>query len=88
MFSVYVHTPPGMTLPPGSLLAGSELPDPRINTSHGYGQHVLAEAELLLLAVALCDSAASYFVLLSDESVPLHPPEVSMCVYACLCVSA
>lgn len=75
LFSVYVHTPAGVLLPQDSLLSGCELPV-RLNTSRGYAQHVLAEAGALLLAAALSDPLNTKFVLVSDSSIPLYPPQV------------
>jgi hypothetical protein len=40
-------------------------------------QHVLAEAEVLLLRAALGDAANTKFVMVSDSSIPLYPPQVS-----------
>jgi hypothetical protein len=75
LFSVYVHTPHGELLPPGSLFAGCELRW-RINTTNGYAQHVLAEAAVLLLRAALQDRLNTHFVVLSDSSIPIYPPQV------------
>lgn len=75
LFSVYVHTTDGMLLPRDSLFAGCELPV-RLNTSQGYAQHVLADAGALLLAAALSDPLNAKFVLVSDTSIPLYPPQV------------
>jgi hypothetical protein len=91
LFSVYVHTPVGQLLPASSLLSGCEL-RVRLNTTHGYAQHVLAEAEALLLWAALSDPLNTKFVFVSDSSIPLYPPQVrpgtrvAMCawqVHAC-----
>jgi hypothetical protein len=75
LFSVYVHTPAGVLLPRDSLFSGCELPV-RLNTSRGYAQHVLAEAGAPLLAAALSDPLNTKFVLVSDSSIPLYPPQV------------
>jgi hypothetical protein len=40
-------------------------------------QHVLAEAEVLLLRAALGDVANTKFVMVSDSSILLYPPQVS-----------
>lgn len=74
-FSVYVHTPAGMLLPRSSAFSGCELVV-RLNTTRGYAQHVLAEAEALLLAAALSDPLNTKFVLVSETSIPLYPPQV------------
>lgn len=76
LFSVYVHTAAGVLLPKDSLLSGCELPV-RLNTTGGYAQHVLAEAAALLLTAALSDPLNAKFVLISDTSIPLYPPQVS-----------
>lgn len=76
LFSVHVHTTAGMLLPRDSLFSGCELPV-RLNTTRGYAQHVLAEAGALLLAAALSDPLNAKFVLVSDTSIPLYPPQVS-----------
>jgi hypothetical protein len=78
-FSVYVHTPAGVLLPSDSVLSGCELPV-LLNTSRGWGQHVLAEAASLLLAAALSDPLNTKFVLMSDTSIPLYPPQVRPCL--------
>jgi hypothetical protein len=75
LFSVYVHTPHGELLPPGSLFAGCELRW-SVNTTNGYAQHVLAEAAVLLLRAALQDRLNTHFVVLSDSSIPIYPPQV------------
>lgn len=75
LFSVYVHTPAGLLLPPNSIFSGCEL-SMRLNTTRGYAQHVLAEAEALLLYAALADPLNTKFVLVSDSSIPLYPPQV------------
>uniref|UniRef100_A0A383VRB6 Uncharacterized protein n=1 Tax=Tetradesmus obliquus TaxID=3088 RepID=A0A383VRB6_TETOB len=75
LFSVYVHTPHGQLLPAGSLFAGCELRW-SVNTTRGYAQHVLAEAAVLLLRAALQDELNSHFVVLSDTSIPIYPPQV------------
>uniref|UniRef100_A0A383V407 Uncharacterized protein n=1 Tax=Tetradesmus obliquus TaxID=3088 RepID=A0A383V407_TETOB len=75
LFSVYVHTPAGVLLPRCSIFSGAELAV-RLNTTRGYAQHVLAEAEVLLLHAALGDAANTQFVLVSDSSMPLYPPDV------------
>lgn len=75
LFSVYVHTTAGALLPKDSLLSGCELPV-RLNTTGGYAQHVLAEAAALLLTAALSDPLNAKFVLISDTSIPLYPPQV------------
>ncbi|KAF6256320.1 core-2/I-branching enzyme-domain-containing protein [Scenedesmus sp. NREL 46B-D3] len=75
LFSVYVHTPDGLLLPPGSIFSGSEL-RVSLNTTQGYAQHVLAEAAVLLLRAALQDESNVHFVMVSDTSIPLYPPQV------------
>jgi hypothetical protein len=75
LFSVYVHSPDGLLLPAGSMFSGSEL-RVRLNTTQGYAQHVLAEAGVLLLRAALQDASNMHFVMVSDTSVPLYPPQV------------
>eukprot|EP00879_Flechtneria_rotunda_P017338 GHRR01018162.1.p1 GENE.GHRR01018162.1~~GHRR01018162.1.p1 ORF type:complete len:820 (+),score=269.78 GHRR01018162.1:194-2653(+) len=77
LFTVYVHVTAGVLLPPHSLFSRRELPV-RLNTTKGYAQHVLAEAEVLLLKAALEDTEANNvkFVLVSDTSIPLYRPEV------------
>jgi len=75
LFSVYVHSPAGVLLPPDSVLSGCELAV-RLNTTRGYAQHVLAEAAALLLHAALSDPLNTKFVLVSDTSIPLYPPQV------------
>jgi hypothetical protein len=77
LLSVYVHTPGGVLLPSSSVLSGCEL-SVRLNTTGGYAQHVLAEAAALLLAAALSDPLNTKFVLLSDTSIPLYNPQVSV----------
>jgi hypothetical protein len=79
LFSVYVHTPAGVLLPSSSVLSGCEL-SVRLNTTRGWAQHVLAEAAALLLAAALSDPLNTKFVLLSDTSIPLYTPQVSVTV--------
>jgi hypothetical protein len=76
LFSVYVHTTNGVLLPPSSIFSGCEL-RVRLNTTRGYAQHMLAEAEVLLLRAALGDAANAKFVMVSDSSIPLYPPQVS-----------
>jgi hypothetical protein len=75
LFSVYVHSPDGMLLPPASIFSGAEL-RVRLNTTQGYAQHVLAEAAVLLLRAALQDESNVHFVMVSDTSIPLYPPQV------------
>jgi hypothetical protein len=75
LFSVYVHSPDGMLLPSSSIFSGSEL-RVRLNTTQGYAQHVLAEAAVLLLRAALQDESNVHFVMVSDTSIPLYPPQV------------
>jgi hypothetical protein len=75
LFSVYVHTPVGQLLPRTSLFSGCEL-RVRVNSTRGYAQHVLAEAEALLLWAALADAHNARFALVSDSSIPLHAPHV------------
>jgi hypothetical protein len=75
LFSVYVHTPDGVVMPPDSIFAGSEL-RVRLNTTMGYAQHVLAEAAVLLLQAALQDELNVQFVMVSDTSIPIYPPQV------------
>ncbi|WIA35554.1 hypothetical protein OEZ86_003979 [Tetradesmus obliquus] len=75
LFSVYVHSPDGMLMPAGSIFSGSEL-RARLNTTQGYAQHVLAEAAVLLLRAALQDKSNVHFVMVSDTSIPLYPPQV------------
>jgi hypothetical protein len=77
LFSVYVHTTAGLLLPPSSIFSGSEL-KVRLNTTRGYAQHVLAEAEVLMLRAALGDAANAKFVMVSDSSIPLYLPEVRL----------
>jgi hypothetical protein len=76
LFSVYVHTTNGVLLPPSSIFSGCELRT-RLNTTRGYAQHVLVEAEVLLLRAALGDAANAKFVTVSESSIPLYPPQVS-----------
>jgi hypothetical protein len=83
LFSVYVHTPAGVLLPQDSVLSGCELAT-RLNTTNGYAQHVLAEAAALLLVAALADPLNAKFVLVSDTSIPLYPPQVTS-MDSCLC---
>lgn len=85
LFSVYVHTPAGVLLPRSSILSGCELAV-RLNTTRGYAQHVLAEAEALLLAAALSDPLNTKFVLVSDTSIPLYTPQVRFCCCVRVCV--
>jgi hypothetical protein len=75
LFSVYVHSPDGMLLPSSSIFSGTEL-RVRLNTTQGYAQHVLAEAGVLLLRAALQDASNVQFVMVSDTSIPLYPPQV------------
>ncbi|WIA35555.1 hypothetical protein OEZ86_003980 [Tetradesmus obliquus] len=42
----------------------------------GYAQHVLAETAVLLLRAALQDESNVHFVMVSDTSIPLYPPQV------------
>jgi hypothetical protein len=76
LFSVYVHTTAGALLPHDSVLSGCELPV-RLNTTRGYAQHVLTEAAALLLRAALSDPLNAKFVLVSDTSLPIYPPQVT-----------
>jgi hypothetical protein len=78
LFSVYVHSPDGMLLPSSSIFSGTEL-RVRLNTTQGYAQHVLAEAGVLLLRAALQDASNVHFVMVSDTSIPLYPPQVRGC---------
>jgi hypothetical protein len=78
LFSVYVHSPDGMLLPSSSIFSGTEL-RVRLNTTQGYAQHVLAEAGVLLLRAALQDASNVHFVMVSDTSIPLYPPQVWGC---------
>jgi hypothetical protein len=75
LFSVYVHSPDGVLLPSSSIFSGTEL-RVRLNTTQGYAQHVLAEAGVLLLRAALQDASNVHFVMVSDTSIPLYPPQV------------
>lgn len=77
LFSIYVHPPPGLQLPAGSLFSGLELPEVlRVNTTQAYAQHAVAQAELALLRAALFDRSNVKFVLVSDSSIPIYQPEV------------
>lgn len=83
LFSVYVHTPPGLLLPQGSLFSGCEL-DKRSNTANAYAQYPLMDAALLLLQAALANKANTKFVLVGEASIPLYPPQVGDFA-ACCC---
>ncbi|PNH00592.1 hypothetical protein TSOC_013581, partial [Tetrabaena socialis] len=58
-----------------------------VNTSHGYAQHALVQAELVLLAAALADPLNARFVLLSETSIPVRvsPVRVLLCQLARVC---
>lgn len=75
LFSIYVHCSLESSFPKGSLFAGREIRD-RVNTTNGYAQHVLVQAELALLQAALEDPTNQRFLLVSDQSIPIYPPEV------------
>eukprot|EP01026_Neomeris_dumetosa_P069926 TRINITY_DN6940_c0_g1_i10.p1 TRINITY_DN6940_c0_g1~~TRINITY_DN6940_c0_g1_i10.p1 ORF type:complete len:574 (+),score=51.01 TRINITY_DN6940_c0_g1_i10:3-1724(+) len=75
LFSLYVHPLPGYFYPKGSLFEGRELLA-RVNTTKAFAQHMMVEAEMALLREALRDVSNHKFVLLSENCVPLRPPEV------------
>lgn len=70
LFTVYVHTPPNVTLPATSPFAGREIED-RVATA--WGSHSIVEATRRLLAAALADPRNQRFVLLSETCAPLYP---------------
>jgi hypothetical protein len=84
LFSVYVHTSKGHTIPPSSIFYGREIPH-RVNTTRGYAQHVLAVAMVRLLQGALKDPLNTKFVFMSDSSIPLYPPQVNRLLLAPPC---
>ncbi|PNH10834.1 hypothetical protein TSOC_002363 [Tetrabaena socialis] len=72
-FSLYAHlSDPSVAAHPGGLLCSAVVAS-SVNTSHGYAQHALVQAELVLLAAALADPLNARFVLLSETSIPVRP---------------
>ena len=69
LFSVYVHTPPNVTLKAGSPFAGREVPA-RVRAA--WGDHSVVEATRALLREALRDPLNQRFVLLSEADAPLY----------------
>ena len=69
LFSVYVHTPPNVTLRAGSPFAGREVPN-RVRAA--WGDHSVVEATRALLREALADPLNQRFVLLSEADAPLY----------------
>ena len=82
LFNVYVHTGINHTISNHSIFAGRQLLELQ-DTTYGYAQHALVDAMVLLLKAALAEPENVKFVMISDTSVPLYPPEV---VYAQLVV--
>ena len=82
LFNVYLHTDINHTISKHSIFAGRQLLELQ-DTTYGYAQHALVDAMVLLLKAALAEPENVKFVLVSDTSVPLYPPEV---VYAQLLV--
>eukprot|EP01025_Chloroclados_australasicus_P050004 TRINITY_DN5712_c0_g2_i1.p1 TRINITY_DN5712_c0_g2~~TRINITY_DN5712_c0_g2_i1.p1 ORF type:complete len:783 (+),score=57.11 TRINITY_DN5712_c0_g2_i1:271-2619(+) len=75
LFSIYVHPLVGYVFPPGSIFEGREV-SPRVNTTKAFAQHDMVEAEVALLRFALQDPRNHKFVLVSENCIPLHPPEI------------
>ena len=75
LFSVYVHAPEGYDYSKSNLFWGREISDP-VNTTNGFGNFAVVEAELRLLSQALKDPRNQKFVLLSESCVPIHRPEI------------
>ncbi|GAB4818184.1 hypothetical protein N2152v2_005230 [Parachlorella kessleri] len=74
LFSIYVHAPPSWKrYPAGSLFDGTLL---RRRVFTAWGSHTLMMAERRLLAAAVMDPANAWFVLLSETTLPLYPPQV------------
>ena len=69
LFTVYVHTPPNITLKPSSPFAGREVAG-RVRAS--WGDHSIVEATRILLRAALADPRNQRFVLLSEADAPLY----------------
>ena len=69
LFSVFVHTPPNVTLKAGSPFAGREVPG-RVRAA--WGDHSVVEATRALLRAALADPLNQRFVLLSEADAPLY----------------
>jgi hypothetical protein len=69
LFSVYVHTPPNVTLKAGSPFAGREVGG-RVRAA--WGDHSVVEATRALLREALSDPLNQRFVLLSEADAPLY----------------
>jgi hypothetical protein len=69
LFSLYAHPPPAFSYPAASLFAGREVAG-RVEVA--WGQHSVVEAERRLLQAALGDPQNQWFVLLSEDAVPLY----------------
>ena len=75
LFSVYVHAPEDYQYPKGSLFNARKVDNP-VDTMNAFAQFALVEAQIRMLEAALEDSLNQKFVMLSETTIPLHPPEI------------
>ena len=69
LFTVYVHTPPNVTLKEGTPFAGREV---SARVAAAWGDHSIVEATRAMLRAALKDPRNQRFVLLSEADAPLY----------------
>lgn len=84
LFSVYVHNALDHQFPVSSIFSGRVVPG-RLDMQQAYFQHTLVEATLLLMREGMKDPLNHKFVLISDTTIPLYPPQV---IYAQLMAEA